>query len=575
VLLLPLVLLIVMAWRHRWVIDDGFIYLRIVRQFRDGNGPVFNAGQRVETFTSPLWFGALTLSDLITPIRLEWIAVIGGIVSTALGVTLAMVGAGRLWRPTAPNAWLVPFAALPIVALFPFWLWATGGLETGLTFCWLGLCMWVLGRWAADPARTIGLGAAVVLGLGWLVRPEMVLYSIGLLAVVVLGDRRVAGAHPWRVLGAAAAIPVAYQLFRMGFYGSIVANTAIAKEGFAQNWDRGWRYLVDFDDAYAIWIPVLVVVAGGYAPLALAAQRVRARRSLLVAGTFAFVSIVLGLWVVWIGGDYIHARLFLPFLFGLCVPVMAVPLTRRVIAGTLLVPYAFVAALSLRPRQLSGGFSSIVLGGSTETFGKVTIDDLGWGRAGPERRWYEGPGYYVQTQPFGAGIVRRPVELKRGTHVPVGVFPGIGLKAYAMGTDFDVIDVLGLADPIASHMEPGSPSMFPLAGHEKRLPDAWIAARLTTPGAPFGRDDVSIGSLPPSSASQFAVDIAWARATSRCAPIRRLFDAAEAPMSLGRFMANVGNSVPNSSLRIPIDPRRAYRKFCGPGTPAEVRAVRH
>ena len=203
---------------------------------------------------------------------------LGGIASTVAGVALAMSGAGALWRPTAPTSWFVPFAALPVVALFPFWLWSTGGLETGLGVRLVGPVHVDPGRWAADPARTIGVGSAVVLGLGWLVRPEMVLYSIGFLAVVLLGDRRVPGAYPWRGRCRGRA-PVVYQIFRMGYYGSILANTAIAKEGLARRWDRGWRYLVDFDGAYALWVPVLIIVAGGYLPLGFVVRRCGARRS--------------------------------------------------------------------------------------------------------------------------------------------------------------------------------------------------------------------------------------------------------------------------------------------------------
>jgi arabinofuranosyltransferase len=572
VLALPLILLVAMAWRYRWIIDDGFIYLRVVRQFRDGHGPVFNAGQRVEVFTSPLWFGLLTLADLVTPVRLEWLAVLGGIASTVVGIGMAMAGAGRLWRPTAPTAWLVPFAALPVVALFPFWLWSSGGLETGLTFAWLGACMWVLGRWAGDPTRTMGTGGAVLLGLGWLVRPEMVLYSVAFLAVALLGDARVSGAHPWRVLGAAIALPLAYEVFRMGYYGSVLANTAIAKEGLSQHWDRGWHYLADFNGAYALWVPVLILVAGGYAPLGIAAWRRRADRSLLVAGAFVTSSLLLALWVVWIGGDYIHARLLLPFLFGLCVPVMAVPLTRRVVAGALLVPYAIVAATSLRPVQLSPGFNTVVLGGSPESFGKVTLDDLGWGSGEPMRSWYTGPGYYVPKQAFGTGIVRRRVRLKPGVHLPIGVFSAIGLPSYAMGPNFEVFDVLGLADPIASHLEPDT-SILRLAGHEKRLSAPWIVARLAPVGTTIGIEDLPIGSVVPSPLARYRLDAAWARAALRCGPIRRLVDASRADLSVGRFFDNIGNAFGNTTVRIPNDPRRAYRELCGTRTPPEVRAL--
>src|SRR3954452_17909334 len=38
----------VLAWQRRWVCDGGLIVLRTVQNLLDGNGPVFNAGERVE-----------------------------------------------------------------------------------------------------------------------------------------------------------------------------------------------------------------------------------------------------------------------------------------------------------------------------------------------------------------------------------------------------------------------------------------------------------------------------------------------------------------------------------------------
>ena len=35
------------AWQRRWIADDGLIVLRTVRNLLAGNGPVFNAGERV------------------------------------------------------------------------------------------------------------------------------------------------------------------------------------------------------------------------------------------------------------------------------------------------------------------------------------------------------------------------------------------------------------------------------------------------------------------------------------------------------------------------------------------------
>ena len=43
------------AWQRRWIADDGLIVLRTVRNLLAGNGPVFNAGERVEANTSTAW----------------------------------------------------------------------------------------------------------------------------------------------------------------------------------------------------------------------------------------------------------------------------------------------------------------------------------------------------------------------------------------------------------------------------------------------------------------------------------------------------------------------------------------
>ena len=55
------------------------------------------------------------------------------------------------------------------------------------------------------------------------------------------------------------ALPVAYQVFRMGYYASLVANTAYAKQATAVHWSRGWRYLREFVDDYILWLPLVAI----------------------------------------------------------------------------------------------------------------------------------------------------------------------------------------------------------------------------------------------------------------------------------------------------------------------------
>ena len=63
------------AWQRRWIADDGLIVLRTVRNLLAGNGPVFNAGERVESNTSTAWTYLVYLGSVIGgPLRLEYVA---------------------------------------------------------------------------------------------------------------------------------------------------------------------------------------------------------------------------------------------------------------------------------------------------------------------------------------------------------------------------------------------------------------------------------------------------------------------------------------------------------------------
>ena len=87
-------------WQRRWIADDGLIVLRTVRNLLAGNGPVFNAGERVESNTSTAWTYLVYLGSVVAgPLRLEYVALALAMVLSAAGVALVMLGAARLWAP--------------------------------------------------------------------------------------------------------------------------------------------------------------------------------------------------------------------------------------------------------------------------------------------------------------------------------------------------------------------------------------------------------------------------------------------------------------------------------------------
>jgi arabinofuranosyltransferase len=574
----PLALFLRAGWTHRWIADDGFIYLRVVREITSGHGPVFNSGQRVEAFTSPLWVGILSVADVLTPIRLEWLAVGLGLACSLAGIALAIGGARALARRTTSSATLLPFGILVFVVLLPAWVFQTSGLETGLTFAWEGACLAILAGWATSEARRLRAYEAAILGLGWLVRPELVLFS-ALFLVVVVGaqwhqDR---AADRVRVVAAMVALPLAYQIFRMGYYGSLVTNTAIAKEGTEMRWGRGWDYLLDTAGPYWLWIPALALLAGGYVPLVRALERERARRASLVAGTFLLGAVLEALYVVGIGGDYIHARLLMPALFAFCAPVAVIPATRQFLAAAVVAPWAVASMLVLRPPDLGEaprvGASTL----STEFWGRVTAVQYGWGPHGTQGRSYDAPYVYVQDKPIRRSYKRVDVPVAPAVTLPTAVLRSIGLPSFAMGPRLHVLDVYGLADPFAAHLTSTPTGRPRLPAHEKPLPSVWIAARLTPEDwrARAGAfPDTSSPLIRPSTGTAYTEQVAWARAALRCPDIRELMRAADASFSVRRFATNFVNAFHNTRLRIPPDPEKAYHRYCDERTPPEVAAVR-
>jgi arabinofuranosyltransferase len=418
---------------------------------------------------------------------------------------------------------------------------------------------------------------AVLLGLGWLVRPELVLLSATFLVAVVVADRH---EQSWgvrlRFAAAAVALPVAYQLFRMGYFGSIVPNTGIAKEGSEPALERGWRYLRDFADPYLLVIPVVALLAGGHLPLLRDAAGRRDRR--VVATTVALTggAAANAAYVVLVGGDYHHGRLFLPALLAFVAPVAVVPVAKRHLAAAVVAAWALVAAVALRPAQfgdnpIEDGFIA------TPPSGEVTADDIESIGLNRMQTLLD-----EQGSAFEAGIGRfeaLPFPLDPDVRVPIAVLRGVGLTAFVAGTDTHVLDAYGLADTITAHLERPHPGgrLFPAAGHEKPLPDPWIVARLIEPGAELAGNplpDFGPGLIPRTDGAEFVEQVAWARAALACPDIAALVDAASADLTAGQLLDNLLGSFGNARLRIPPDPEAAYRRFCGDDIPPEVAELR-
>jgi arabinofuranosyltransferase len=556
VLIAPIVFVLIASWRHRFIVEDGFINFRVVDQLRHGNGPVFNAGERVEAFTSPLWLAMLFVGDLVLPMRLEHIAVLFGIVLTVLAFVFAQLGSARVWRVLVGNGTLVPAGAIVLAALPPIWDFATSGLDGSLGLAWLsvvwwGVCVYVCDTRKRPPVEALPpLWLCVLVGLGPLVRPDLFVMTVAFLVVVCACQPSFA--RMGRVALLAAVVPVVYQVFRMAYYATLVPNTALTKEAGAANWARGWRYFLDFTRPYALVIPVALLVAAGLVPLLrhVSARRDRSLTLLVVAPVAA--GIVHALFVVRVGGDFMHARLLLPSLWCLLLPVSVVIMQSwRWVPGLLILGWSLICVATLRTNARFetsgiGDARPFMIEQSGGRPNPVTIDDF---RDDP----WAGPGFAVRTlaSEGKSGLIldgyhpsgpRLPIRMTF-PHARIVVRVGnVGEFGYAAGPDVYVIDYLGLANPLASRT-PGNPSLA--AGHEKHLGTSWDIARFARPT-----------SNEPSAVRD-------ARRALRCGDLAVLVDDITGEVGIGDGMQNFVDSFHLRHLRLPQHPRKAVEVFCG------------
>ena len=560
-LALPVIILAVGGWVQRWTHEDAFINFRVVDQVFAGHGPVYNSGQRVEVTTSTLWFAwlvvARAMAGWITDI--DTLSLVSGLAMATAGLVAGMVGAGRLARARARACVLIPAGAMAQACLAPVRDWATSGLETGMAVGWIGLCFAGLCARAVtgaeepfSPVRR--WGTPILIGLGVLVRPDFIVFAVAFgvawLALSPPGWRGKLGS-----VAAAAAIPVVYQVFRMGYYASLVPNTALAKEGTGARWGQGWAYLVDTVRPYALIVPLAALVLAVAVP---GVARLGRRQTIAVAAPLAG-AMLSALYVVRVGGDYMHARFLIPAVFAAFLPISVVdgralrarqPLTLAIPAVVVLWALVNLVAVPTRGNPVDAtGFDQghFIVNERLlyEGWNGLTMTDM-------EKYYAVRNITYQLREPLAAhaagedvffrqsGFEYERVPLPAGQGVRVDTFAA-GRQGYIYGPDIALFDRFGLTDPVAARLELAVPRDR-RPGHEKLTPDDWVWALNTPHGGGSGADQ--------------------ARRALECPDLVDLQTSVSNSLTLSQFLRNVVNAPRLTLIEVPLDPDAAVARFC-------------
>jgi arabinofuranosyltransferase len=545
-----------LGYHRRWIADDGMIAVRTVRQILAGHGPVYSPYERAETDTSTVWTLLLTIGGGLSGVDVAHVAVLTGLLCAIGGVVAALFATARLHARLSgkPRQLLVPGGVLVLLGVSPFWDYATSGLETGLEILWLALCWLALVVWCAEsPDAKRQYAVAFLVGLAPLVRPEFALmeavFGAAAWLLVRPGRRRTL-----LLFVTAQALPLITEFLRAGYYGELVPLPALAKSADGSQWNRGWRYVEETLKGYFLWIPLAILLVAAIAHL-LKSSTLKSRATTILLATPVVAGLLLGLYVVKVGGDFMHARMVLPVVFLLVLPVLLVPVTRILVPAV-----AATAAWAL----YSGSVYSVHFHDQKHAIAED--ERLGYqqwtGRTNPDTS----AAYTYRERGIAESIAawsahgQRVLTSEGGIDVPLDPslpFPfavaagRLGAAGAATPLGDEVVDTLGLANPVGAHLTvttPGRP------GHEKEMPWAWIFADY---GDPAVVDDQELFEhISP-------LQVRAARHAMSCGALKELLDSTRQPMTLGRFWDNLTGSVRRTALVVPADPFAAEKKFCG------------
>jgi arabinofuranosyltransferase len=350
---------------------------------------------------------------------------------------------------------LTAVAALSSKALVDY---STSGLENPCSHLLIVMACFVLLRMDASPRRVFAL--AFLSALMCLNRQDSLLLT-GPLVLVGLVE------SPTRRSVAAATLGmlplVAWEVFSVAYYGSLVPNTAHAKLGHGIDTlaviGQGWNYFTN-----SLALDPLTLIATGVA-VGIALARGDRRQRAIAAGIVGYL-----VYVLWIGGDFMSGRFFSMAFMAALALIADWQLTwpRTLILAGMALGLALVA-----PRP------SLTSGSDCGTRDRNALTDAHG--VCDERAFY---------YPWTGLLVARPSEAatfhpwaQRGARLAasgqrVAVEGNIGLTGFFAGPAVYIIDPHALSDAFLSRLPALRTPRWRIGHLEHVLPEGYIDTKL-------------------------------------------------------------------------------------------------
>ncbi len=209
--------------------DDAMISMRYAYNLAHGLGPVWNAGERVEGFTNPLWVGIMALVHLL-PIGLNQTALVIQILGASF-LTFNLFLVKKIVEHFTDDL----FATLAAVTLTAFYAplnsYGLLGMEVSLLVLILTAVIWLI----LKNDRQFNIWIYILLAISTLVRFDMAVPYIIIFALLLVTQKENRKQHLIWGLGLLVLSLGGQTLARYLYYGALLPNTYYLKV-------EGWSY---------------------------------------------------------------------------------------------------------------------------------------------------------------------------------------------------------------------------------------------------------------------------------------------------------------------------------------------
>lgn len=449
-LIVGLIIFTAVQLRRAWISDDAFITFRTIDNFLHGYGLVWNIGERVQTYTHPLWMLVLSAIGSITH------ELVFTSLALSILISLAVVLLVIMRIAVSPLSALFVVVALALSNAFVDY--STSGLENALSHLLLVIFFVIFFNQKKSLKKIFWL--SFIASLGALNRLDLMLIFAPPLLYSVYETRQIKAI----LYLASGQLPlILWEIFSLTYYGFPFPNTAYAKlnTGIPSS-ELAVQGLLYLRDSLKVDPITLVIIASGILLAFISREK---RKIWIAAGILLYL-----LYTVKIGGDFMSGRfLAAPFLCSLVIiarydlsslPVFQVGLlfSVTVILGLLSpTPTLNFWEANLSPKQRSAMVNNSKISNERRYYNwsnslwqidpKTDIPDHTYALAG------------LQARENGAAVVRR---------ITIGMF------GYYAGPQVVVLDELALGDPLLARLPAERVTNWRIGHFQRTIPNGYL-----------------------------------------------------------------------------------------------------